>query len=90
MQGAPEAKKQAGVSPNSKSVTTSLEVLQRVSCIWYSVPFQAQQIETLIDSGNEVNSITPGFAAKLGLIPRPTNVGAQKIDDSTLETYGMA
>ena len=32
----------------------------------------------------------PGFSAKLGLIPRPANVGAQKIDGSTLETYGMA
>ncbi len=34
--------------------------------------------------------MTPGFAAKLGLIPRPTNVGAQIIDGSTLVTYGMA
>ncbi len=32
----------------------------------------------------------PGFAAKFGLIPRPTNVVAQKIDGSTLEIYGMA
>ena len=34
--------------------------------------------------------MTPGFTAKLGFIPRLTNVGAQKIDGSTIETYGMA
>ncbi len=56
----------------------------------WPVKFQAQQIETLIDSGSEVNAMTAGFAAKLGLIPRPTNVGTQKIDGSILETYGMA
>ena len=33
--------------------------------------------------------MTPGFAAKIGLTPRSTNVGAQKIDGSPLETYGM-
>ena len=64
--------------------------MQRVPCIWYPVQFQAQQIETLIDSSNEVNAMIPGFVAKLGLIPRSTNAGAQKIDGSTLETYGMA
>ena len=71
-------------------MTASLEALQHVSCIWYPFQFQAQKIETLIDSGSEVNAMTPGFAAQLGLIPRPINVGAQKIDGSTLETYGMA
>ncbi len=34
--------------------------------------------------------MTLAFAAKLGLRPRPTNVGAQKIDGSPLETHGMA
>ncbi len=71
-------------------MTASLEALQHVSCIRYPVQFQVKQIETLIDSGSEVNAMTPGFAAKLGLIPRPTNVDAQKIDGSILEIYGMA
>lgn len=31
----------------------------------------------------------PAFAAKLGLSPKLTNIGAQKIDESLLETYGM-
>ncbi len=30
------------------------------------------------------------FAAKLGLRPRPNNVGDQKIDDLPLETYDIA
>ena len=74
----------------SKSVTASLEALQRARCIRYPVQFQAQPIEALIDSGSEVNAMTPAFAAKLGLSTRPTGVGAQKIDGSPLATYGMA
>ena len=33
--------------------------------------------------------MTPGYVLKLGLKVRPTDVGAQKIDGSTLETFGM-
>ena len=33
--------------------------------------------------------MTPTYAAKLGLVIRKTDVGAQKIDGSALETYGM-
>ena len=33
--------------------------------------------------------MTPTFAAKLGLSIRPTDIGAQKIDDSSLKMYGM-
>ena len=33
--------------------------------------------------------MTPGFAAKIDLIPRSTNVDAQKIDGLPLKTYGM-
>ena len=58
--------------------------------IRYLVQFQAQQVEALINSGSEINAITPVFAAKLGLSTPPTGVGAQKIDGSLLATYGMA
>ncbi len=34
--------------------------------------------------------MNPAYAAELGLTARKTNVGAQKIDGSPLETYGMA
>ena len=47
------------------------------------------EVQALIDSDCKVNAMTPGYALKLGLKIRPTNGGAQKIDDSTLETFGM-
>ena len=33
--------------------------------------------------------MSPAYAKKLGLKTRKTNVGAQKIDGSALETFGM-
>ncbi len=33
--------------------------------------------------------MTPAYAKKLGLTTRKTSIGAQKIDGSPLETYGM-
>ena len=36
-----------------------------------------------------VNAMHPAYAKKLGFLVRKTNVGAQKIDGSTLETFGM-
>ena len=33
--------------------------------------------------------MTPAFAAKLGLSLRPTGIGVQKIDGTSLKTYGM-
>ena len=43
----------------------------------------------MINSGSEVNAIHPTFAKQLGLSIRPIDVGAQKIDGTTLDTYGM-
>ena len=43
----------------------------------------------MIDSESEVNTIYPAFAKQLGLPIRPTDVGAQKIDRTMLDTYGM-
>ena len=43
----------------------------------------------MIDSGSKVNTMTPTYIAKLGLKVRKTDIGAQKIDGSTLETFGM-
>ncbi len=60
--------------------------------IRYPVQFQEDQpeVKALIDSGSEINTMTPAFTAKLGLRPRPTNVRVQKIVGSPLETNGMA
>ena len=43
----------------------------------------------MLDSGSEVNTISPAYAKRLGLKTRKTNVGAQKIDGSVLENFGM-
>ena len=43
----------------------------------------------MFDSGNKVNAISLTYIKKLGFKIRKTNVGAQKIDGSALETFGM-
>ena len=43
----------------------------------------------LLNLGSEVNVVYPVFAKELGLLIRSTDVGAQKINGTTLETYGM-
>ena len=87
------------VSATSVPVTDGGEevVLKRVPCIHYPVRFQEdsgqegqqQQVRALLDSGSEVNAMSPAYAERLGLKTWKTNVGAQKIDGSALETFGM-
>ena len=43
----------------------------------------------MLNSGNEVNAMNPSYAKKLGFKVWKTNVEAQKINDSTLETFKM-
>ena len=43
----------------------------------------------MLNSGSEVNAMSPTYAKRLGLKTQKTNVGAQKIDGSILETFGM-
>ena len=63
--------------------------LQRVPCVHYPIRFQKKEVQALIDSGSEVNAMSPAYASKLGLKVHHTDVGAQKIDGSTLETFGI-
>ena len=65
------------------------EVVVRVLYIHYPIRFQKKQIRALLNSGSEVNAINPDYSQKLGLKIRRTNVGAQKIDSYTLETFGI-
>ena len=46
-------------------------------------------VQALIGSGSEVNAIHPSFVKQLGPPIRPIDVGAQKIDGTTLDTHGM-
>ena len=68
---------------------TDEEDVVRVPCIYYPVRFQEEQVKALLDSGSKVNAMNPDYARKLGLKIRRTNIGAQKIDGSALETFGM-
>ena len=65
------------------------KVVVRVPCIHYPVQFQEKQIRPLLNSGSEVNAMSPVYAKRLGLKTRKTNVRAQKIDGSAPETFGM-
>ena len=69
------------------------KALERVPCIHYSVQFKKDmskaQVQALINSESKVNAIHPTFAKQLGLPTRPTDVEAQKIDSTILDTYGI-
>ena len=65
------------------------EIVIRVPCIHYPVQFQEEQVRALLNSGSKVNATNSDYAWKLGLKIRRTNIGAQKIDGSTLEIFGM-
>ena len=56
------------------------------SAIWKD---KSKDILALLDSGSKVNAMTPAYTAWLGLNVQKTDIGAQKIDKSTLATYGM-
>ena len=69
-----------------------MKALNRVSCICYLVQSQKDKnkdILALLDSGSKVNMMTPAYIAQLGLKAQSTNVNAQKIDRSSLKTYGI-
>lgn len=43
----------------------------------------------MINLGSEANAISPAYVKKLDLRMQKTNVGVQKIDGSSLNTFGM-
>ena len=43
----------------------------------------------MLNSGSKLNAMSPAYAKRLGLKTWKTNVGAQKIDSSALEIFGM-
>ncbi len=64
------------------------EKLEQIPYIRYSVIFK-DQTEALLDLESEVNAMSQAFAYQLGLKIQKTNVGAQKIDGTTLKIYGI-
>ena len=77
------------VLPTSVLVTNGNKKVVKVPYIHYLVWFQEEQIKILLNNGSEVNAINPIFVRKLGLKIWKTKVRAQKINGSTLETFGM-
>ena len=67
-------------------------ILNQVPYIHYPIQFQKNKkatIQALINSDSEVNVMTLAYAANFGLKVYSINVGAQKIDDSSLKTFGI-
>ena len=67
------------------------EALECVSYIHYPVQFKKNKtlVQALIDVESEVNAMHLSFAKQLDLPIRPTDVGAQKIAGTTLNTSRM-
>ena len=61
----------------------------RVPCIRYSINFRKKSMSALLDPGSGVNAVHLAFAKELRLPIRPTDVRAQKINGTTLETYAI-
>ncbi len=74
------------MSITDKKTEGELEELERVPCIRYPVTFK-DQTKALLDSGSKVNVISQAFAQQLSLKICKTNIRAQKINSTTLETY---
>ena len=65
--------------------------LAQVLCIRYPITFQKKfmSVLALFNLGSEVNAIYLTLIQELGLSIRPTDVGAQKIDGTMLDTFGI-
>lgn len=76
------------------SITSTKEkdaiILEIVPCIHYTVHLQngdKEVTKTLINSDSKINALTTVYPKPLDLQICPTNVGAQKIDSLSLETF---
>ena len=66
-----------------------IKALECIPYINYLIQFKRDmtQVQTLIDSESEINSIYPTFTKELSLFIRLLDVRAQKIDGTMLDTY---
>ena len=81
-----------------EAILVSVKELKRVTCIQYLIAFPGSitqdgsaldLVSAFFDLCSDVNAMHPTFVERLGLVVQTTNVGAQKIDSTTFETYGM-
>ena len=61
--------------------------LEQVLCIHYPINFKEKFVLAVFDSSNKVDAVYPTFTKKIGLSIRSTDVGAQKIDGTTVDSY---
>lgn len=87
------SKKLVLVSATSMSMTKASKedkiILEKIPCIYYPLCFcknKKNKVQTLINSGNKVNTMNLRHIAKIDLKVRSTNIKAQKIDGSILQT----
>ena len=75
----------------SESNKEDMVVLERVPCIHYLLYFwkDSTKVKAWINSGNKVKALTLAYTSNLGLWAHYTDIGAQKIDDSTLQIFEM-
>ena len=65
--------------------------LVQVPYIRYPITFwkKSLSVSALLELGSKVNAIYSTFVKKLGFFIRPTDIRAQKIDGTTLDTFGI-
>lgn len=67
-------------------------LFEHATCIHYLFYLKKNQtkVRALLDFDSEVTAMALAYATNLGLKIRSTNVKAQKIDDSSLQTFCIA
>ena len=71
---------------NSKNPRSNLA---QVLYICYLINFRKKTVLTLFNLGSKTNTVHLTFAKESGFLIRPTDVKIQKVDGSTLDTYGI-
>ena len=86
-----EADETAEIDEENKESKGEYSNLAQVLCIRYPITFRKKSVSVLVllDSGSKVNAIYPTFMGELDLPIRPTDVGAQKINNTTTNIFGM-
>ena len=80
----------AGTGKDGRKIKSEYpENLAQVPCIYYSINFGKKSVLAFLDLGSQINAIYLAFAKELGLLIRPTDVEAQKIDCTMLDIFGM-
>ena len=89
--GTTKAVQTAEVGKNGEENKGKYPNLAQVLCIRYPITLRKKSVSmsALLNSGSEINAIHPTLARELELPIRPTNVRAQKIDGTMLDTFGM-